>query len=172
LEWHPSARWIEFKADTDSFGLLKWDFEDDLSTSVNFLDLTVSIGSSGEILTKTYQMKINLYQYPPPHSAQNPNVAKGVVYSLLRQYKRQDSLPSDFIKQAKLLFQRLVARGWDRKQNLAPFNRTTNALGRSKGPLYHSSLVPFGLYCTQLVLADEAKSEIIGHCSPIQVQVN
>lgn len=108
-------RWIEFKADTDSFGLLKWDFEDDLSTSVNFLDLTVSIGPSGEILTKTYQKKINLYQYLPPHSAHNPNVMKGVVYSLLRQYKRQNSLPSDYIKQAKLLFQRLVARGWDRQ---------------------------------------------------------
>ena len=42
-------------------------------------------------------------------------MVKGIVYGLIRQYKLQNTLPSDYINQLKLLFQRLVARGWDKR---------------------------------------------------------
>ena len=107
-----NLHYAQFQVDTDNFGSLRWDFEP-LGPEKNFLDLTISIGRHGEILTRTYQKPINLYHYLPPHSAHAPHIMKGVIYSLLRQYKRQNTLESDYIKQAKLLFQRLVARGWD-----------------------------------------------------------
>jgi len=109
-----NLQYAQFKFDTDNFGSLRWRWDfNHLAKVVNFLDLTISIGPSHEILTRTYQKPINLYQYLPPHSAHAPHIMKGVTYSLLRQYKRQNSLESDYIKQAKLLFQRLVARGWN-----------------------------------------------------------
>ena len=110
-----NERWIEFKADTNNFGILTWDFDDNLSASVNFLDLTITINSEYRIQTKTYQKEMNLYQYIPPTSAHPPKMMKGIVYGLIRQYKLQNTLPSDYINQSKLLFQRLVARGWDKR---------------------------------------------------------
>ncbi len=107
-----NLRYAQFQYDTDNFGSLRWDFEP-LSTSVNFLDLTITIGPSQQIQTRTFQKACNLYQYLPPHSAHSPQIMKGVTYSLLRQYKRQNSLESDYINQSKLLFKRLVQRGWD-----------------------------------------------------------
>ena len=103
----------EFQTDTDNFGSLRWDFSP-LTRSVNFLDLTISIGPSQTIITKTYQKPINLYQYLPPHSAHAPTIMKGVAYSLLKQYKRQNTLESDYIHFCRLLFIRHVQRGWDR----------------------------------------------------------
>jgi len=38
---NPTA-WDNFKAETNNFGILTWEFEE-LATSVNFLDLTISI---------------------------------------------------------------------------------------------------------------------------------
>ncbi|KAK1747266.1 hypothetical protein QTG54_002610 [Skeletonema marinoi] len=58
---------------------------------------------------------MNLYQYKPPSSAHPPKMMKGIVYGLIRQYKLQNTLPSDYINQLKLLFQRFVARGWDKR---------------------------------------------------------
>jgi len=109
------ARWLEFKDDTDNFGLLRWDHMEHLSNSVVFMDLTISIDPNGNIITKTYQKPINLYQYLPPHSAHPPHIIKGVVFSLLRSYKFQNTYRSDYVKQTTLLYQRLVARGWKRE---------------------------------------------------------
>ena len=55
--------WDLFYKDVNDFGILKWDIaNDDLrpSTSVNFLDLTISI-KDGKIVTKTYQKAMNLF---------------------------------------------------------------------------------------------------------------
>lgn len=109
----PDYRWIEFQADVNDFGDLKWEVNP-LSSSVDFMDLTISINSSLYIQTKTYQKPMNLYQYIPPTSAHPRNMMKGIVYGLLRQYKRQNTLNSDYINQAKLLFKRHVARGWNK----------------------------------------------------------
>lgn len=90
-------RYLEFQEGVNNFGILKWE-ADELSTSVNFLDLTISIDESYKINTKTYQKAMNLYQYIPPSSAHPKNIMKGIVYSLLRQYKLQNTLKSDYIQ--------------------------------------------------------------------------
>jgi hypothetical protein len=73
------ARWLEFKTNTDNFGLLRWDHMEYLSNSVVFMDLTISIdpNGNGNIITRTYQKPINLYQYLRPHSAHPPHIIKG-----------------------------------------------------------------------------------------------
>ena len=58
--------WDSFKRDTNTFGILTWEFED-LSSEVNFLDLTISI-ENNRIVTKTFQKPLNLYQYIPHHA--------------------------------------------------------------------------------------------------------
>ena len=44
------------------FGLLEWETSE-LSTSVDFLDLTISIGDDRRIQFQTYQKPMNLYLY-------------------------------------------------------------------------------------------------------------
>ena len=103
--------WAQFKEYCNDFGLLKWDFKEP-SKSVDFLDLTIYI-EDGWVLTKTYQKSMNLYQYICPSSNHPPTMIKGIVYSLLRTYKLQNTKEKDYFNVARLLHQRHVARGWE-----------------------------------------------------------
>lgn len=103
----------QFKIDTDNFGILTWEFEEP-STTVDFLDLTITIDHRRRITTKTYQKALNLYQYILPMSAHPPNMIKGIIYSLMHNYHRQNTLESDYHDLAAKLFTRHVARGWDK----------------------------------------------------------
>ena len=98
-----------FKNDL-TFGQLKWTCIKPTLT-VDFLDLTLAI-ENRHISTKTYQEELNLYLYIPPRSAHPPGMIKGVIASLLNRYKWQNTHQEDFINIVKLLFQRLLARGW------------------------------------------------------------
>ncbi|KAL7531069.1 hypothetical protein ACHAWF_003617, partial [Thalassiosira exigua] len=44
---------------------------------------------NNRISTSTYQKPINLYQYIPPSSAHPPYMMRGIIFSLMRNYKRQ-----------------------------------------------------------------------------------
>ena len=113
--WVPSnepTAWEDFKATTNNFGILEWEFEEP-ALSCDFLDLTITI-ENGTITTKTYQKALNLYQYIMPHSNHPPNMIKGIIYSLMRNYKRQNTHYADYKSMATKLFKRHVARGWDR----------------------------------------------------------
>ena len=81
--------------------------------SVVFLDLTISI-ERGRIVYKTFQKALNLYQYIPPTSAHPPWMMRGIIYSLMRNYRRQNTHIDDYYNVAIKLFDRHVARGWDR----------------------------------------------------------
>lgn len=102
-----------FQVDTNNFGILTWDFGGGLSDSVDFLDLTISI-DNGKISTKTFQKDLNLYQYIMPTSAHPPWMMPGIIYSLMKKYKRQNTYEHDYNDMAVKLFKRHVARGWDR----------------------------------------------------------
>ena len=107
----PNA-WENFKLDTDDFGILTWEFEEP-ALSVAFLDLTINI-EGGKITTKTYQKALNLYQYIMPQSNHPPNMMKGIIFSLMRNYHRQNTKYADYKSMATKLFIRHVNRGWDR----------------------------------------------------------
>ncbi len=67
-----------FTADLDSYCQLKWT-TDSLSTSENFLDLTIYINKNRSIMTKTFQKECNLHLNILPHSAHPPGVRKSIV---------------------------------------------------------------------------------------------
>jgi hypothetical protein len=102
-----------FKDTTNNFGILTWEFEEP-SQSVAFLDLFITI-EQNKITTKTYQKVMNLYQYIPPMSAHPPNMIRGIIYSLMRNYYRQNTREKDYHDMAVKLYERHVARGWDKR---------------------------------------------------------
>jgi hypothetical protein len=104
--------WDQLLHDYNDFGILRWEFNDP-APQVDFLDLPLWI-ENDRILTKTYQKTNNPYLYIPAHSAHTPGLIKGLVYGLLRRYYYQNSKDSDFVHFKNLLFNRLLARGWDR----------------------------------------------------------
>ena len=77
---------------------------------MNFLDLTISIERS-RISTKTYQKDLNLYQYIMPQSNHLPRMMKGIIYSLMRNYKRQSTTYIDYKEMATKLFYHHINRG-------------------------------------------------------------
>ena len=105
---NPTA-WDNFKAETNNFGILTWEFEE-LATSINFLDLTIILERS-KITTKTYQKDLNLYQYIMPQSNHPPRMMKGIIYSLMRNYRRQNTTYIDYKEMATKLFYRHINRG-------------------------------------------------------------
>ena len=81
---------------------------------MDFFDLTITIDHRRRIITKTSQKALNLYQYIPLMSAHPPNMIKGIIYSLMCNYYRQNTLESDYYDIAAKLFTRHVARWWSR----------------------------------------------------------
>jgi hypothetical protein len=108
----PSITWEGFSASLNSFGLLRWDI-DEPSSSINYLDLTITI-KDRRIITRTYQKEMNLYQYLPPHSSHPQSTQRGMIYSLMRTYYKQNTHKQDYISTVILMFHHLLARGWDR----------------------------------------------------------
>ena len=60
------------------------------SLSVSFLDLTLTI-EGGNIVSKTFQKPLNLYQYICPNSAHPSLMSKDTVFSVLKRYYYQNS---------------------------------------------------------------------------------
>ena len=104
----PNA-WENFKSDTDDFGILTWEFEKP-ALAVVFLDLTINI-EEGRISITTYQKVLNLHQYIMPQSNSPPNMMKGIIFSLMRNYHRQHSKYADYKNMATKLFVRHINRG-------------------------------------------------------------
>ncbi|KAL3790505.1 hypothetical protein ACHAWO_010636 [Cyclotella atomus] len=106
--------WSAFCNDVNNFGELTWDiFDQKLSSSVDFLDLTLIIRGN-KIVSRTFQKKMNLYLYIPPTSAHPAGCIKGTVFGLIRRYYAQNTFQRDFVHFVKLLYRRLLLRGWDR----------------------------------------------------------
>ena len=94
---------------------LVWEVSD-LSRSINFLDLTLSITEQGEIKYQTYQKPMNLYLYIPRMSAHPESVFKSFIQSAIQRYWLQNSDPADFQSILKLFFLHLRARGYPQEE--------------------------------------------------------
>jgi len=106
-----NTSWTAFKDDLNNCTSLEWTTTD-LSTTVNFLDLTLTIDRNSKSITySTFQKPMNLFLYIPAHSSHTPGVTKGLIFGLLQTYHRQNPNPSDFNNITQLLFQRLIDRG-------------------------------------------------------------
>ena len=105
--------WDNFCNDVNNFGILKWDIKQQrLSTTVNFLDLTLTINND-TITSKTYQKEMNLYLYLPAASAHPQGCIKGTIYGLIRRYFNQNTYRKDYVHIVGLFYRRICARGWD-----------------------------------------------------------
>lgn len=112
--WTGTAERFEaFKRDLP-FGQLQWDATS-LKKSVDFLDLTITIEDDGKISTKTFQKAMNLHLYIPATSAHRTGMIKGIINSLIHRFYKQNSMRKDFIYVTTLLYQCLIARGWDKQ---------------------------------------------------------
>ena len=67
------------------FGILEWEVEE-RTTSVNFIDLTISINKDRKIETRTYQKAMNIYPYLPPIAAHPLSIICGMISGMLRKY--------------------------------------------------------------------------------------
>ena len=103
------GEWGSFKDNIDDFRILKWNVEDP-SLSFSFLHLTLTT-EDGNIVSKTYQKPLNLYQYTCPNPAQPPWMLKGIVFSMLNRYYYQNRHLKDLWEIAMLLFKRLKDQG-------------------------------------------------------------
>lgn len=113
-------QWLEFQQELNIYGKLKWKFSP-LKRKAVFLDLNLKMTEDGRIITSIFEKSMNLYQYLPPHSNHSYGCLKGLITgSILRSYKL-NSETSDRHKQRLLLFRRLLARGYKRKQLIKLF---------------------------------------------------
>jgi hypothetical protein len=80
--------------------------------SIPFLDLEIQ-RLENQFTYRTHQKQLNLYLYLPAASAHPPGVLKGLIFGLLKKYRRQNPLDSDFQDFMKKLFLRLRFRGYN-----------------------------------------------------------
>eukprot|EP00804_Cyclotella_cryptica_P026747 CCRYP_007965-RE/>CCRYP_007965-RE protein AED:0.31 eAED:0.31 QI:0/-1/0/1/-1/0/1/0/217 len=88
---------------------LEWTCEP-LATSVNFMDLTISIAGT-RLLTTLYEKPQNLYLYLPPHSSHPRGIETGLIFGQVLRIQRLCSKQEDADAHIKQLFQRLCERG-------------------------------------------------------------
>lgn len=121
--WIPSGlpsdahRWRQFKEKMNDWPGLIWDCTP-LSTSVDFLDMTISF-KNDKLVTTLFEKELNLYLYLPPSSAHAPGVITGLVFGNIRRIYLLCSAQQDRENKVHLFYQRLIARGWSR-QTLRP----------------------------------------------------
>ena len=122
--------WIQFGNMINDYGILKREVEEP-STSVNYLDLTVSI-ENGALVTKTYKKSSSLYQYIIFNSAHPPWMMKGIVLNMLTTYYFQNTYKEDYWEAAMTFYRNLKRRGWSRDKLEPVFVSTHDKLTRPK----------------------------------------
>ena len=60
-----ALEWDSFKNKMNKFPGLTWEFSE-LSTSIDFMDMTIAINKSNKIKTTLFEKKLNLHLYIPP----------------------------------------------------------------------------------------------------------
>jgi hypothetical protein len=111
--------WASFLKCLNTWGSLKWT-SDGLTDEIIFMDLKIKIDPFSNHLTyETYQKSMNLYLYIPPNSAHPQGLLRGLIFGRMRAYWHQNTDKKNFVRMAKLLAQRLIARGYS-KQVLTP----------------------------------------------------
>jgi len=104
--------WLEFQRSL-AYGKLTWEVTN-RETSVNFMDLTISIDASKKspINSRIYEKPLNLYLYLPPHSAHPPGVLRGLITGMTNRIYRLTTTKSDQLNSLRSLHRRLLLRGY------------------------------------------------------------
>ena len=104
-----------------NFHRLRWEVQP-LSTSVVFLDMTISI-TNNKIHTIIYEKELNLYLYISPHSAHPPGVLAGLIIGNILRIHHLCSDQNDKLEYYNKFYKRLRNRGYLPKQLNSLFNK-------------------------------------------------
>ena len=96
------------------FGILEWEVEQ-LSQTVDFLDLTITLDADGSVATKTFVKDMNLHLYIPPRSAHPKGILKSLIFGTLQRYWIQNSSQQDFVSAATDFYGHLINRGYSQE---------------------------------------------------------
>ncbi|KAL7502742.1 hypothetical protein ACHAXN_000909 [Cyclotella atomus] len=90
---HNAELFKQYKQDLNGWNGLKWQCSK-LSTSVNFMDLTITI-VDGKLHCTIYKKEQNLYLYIPPNSSHPKGVLTGLIFGQVLRIRRLCSTPTD-----------------------------------------------------------------------------
>lgn len=103
-------------------------------SQVAFLDLWI-IRDNDKFMTRTHEKTLNLHLYLPAASAHPPGVLKGLIFGLIKKYKKQNTNSSDFATVCKLFYRRLRDRGYSNTILLPLFDTALHQASTSRTPL-------------------------------------
>jgi hypothetical protein len=107
----PEEEWPRFQQSLQGFGKLTW-ICSDRSSSVVFLDLTLSITPSNTITSQTYQKPLNLYLYIPPTSSHPSSCFTGTIVGNILRFWRQNPDLSHYRRLVSDFATHLIDRGY------------------------------------------------------------
>jgi hypothetical protein len=107
----PEEEWPHFKDSLQGFGKLVW-ICSDLSSSVHFLDITLSFTAENNITSCTYQKPLNLYLYIPPTSAHPSSCFTGTIVGNILRCWRQNYNLADYRRLVTEFAIHLESRGY------------------------------------------------------------
>jgi hypothetical protein len=108
----PEEEWPHFKDSRQGFGILVW-ICSDLSSSVFFLDLTLSFTSMNTINSCTSQKPLNLYLYIPPTSAHPSSCFTSTIVGNILRFWRQNPNLADYRRLVTEIATHLESRGYE-----------------------------------------------------------
>ena len=111
--------WNAFKNKMNAFPGLTWEFSE-LSTTVDFMDMTITINKLKKIETTLFEKRLNLHLYIPPHFAHPPGLLPGIIYSTLFRIFTLCSSETNKLKQTKVFIQTIDCPWIKRRQDPRP----------------------------------------------------
>jgi hypothetical protein len=107
----PEEECPHFIESLEGFGKLMW-ICSDISSSVVFLDLTLSFTAENTIKYCTYQKPLNLYLYIPPTSAQPSSCFTGTIVRNILRFGRKNPHLADYRRLVSEVTTHLESRGY------------------------------------------------------------
>jgi hypothetical protein len=89
---------------------LEWECTTPPSTTINFMDLTITI-IDGRLETTLFEKAENLYLYIPPHSSHPRGIFTGLIYGQVLRIRHLCSKSIDADNKINEFLSRLMARG-------------------------------------------------------------
>ena len=109
-----ASRWTLFQQTFDNICDLEWTFSP-LTTSADFLDITISINNHNKIDTTVFEKALNLYLYLPPHSCHPKGLLNGLIHGMMLRFFRLSTSKETACSNVRRLLVRLKARGYHPK---------------------------------------------------------
>jgi hypothetical protein len=126
-----NIQWLAFQKWINSFGTLCWTFTKP-SRKIDYLDLAIRLDDTMTIRTSLFEKPLNLYLYPPPHSAHPPGALTGLIYGTIRRVFCLTSDPANCHAYLCKFYTRLCYRGYSKQALLLLFE--AGLANRTKPP--------------------------------------